>query len=106
MHGVVESQEITSRKGDVWERGLHFVRHRVEGEVQYNDGQFADIQTNGIEGIEKDILLETIQIHRENTEDTESEFKHRFPVGMWLDIHTTTEIFVQPTDTYTIEDRS
>ncbi|HEY1657347.1 MAG TPA: hypothetical protein VGG14_03305 [Candidatus Sulfotelmatobacter sp.] len=88
------------------ERGLHFVRKRVEGEVQYNDGQFAEIQTNGIEGIEEDILLETIQIHRENTDDTESEFKHRFPVGMWLDILTTIEIFVQPTDPHTIEDRN
>ena len=88
------------------ERGLHFVRKRVEGEVQYNDGQFAEVQTNGIEGIEEDILLETIQIHREDTDDTESEFKHRFPVGMWLDILTTTEIFVQPTDTYTIENRN
>ena len=85
---------------------MHFVRKRVEGEVQYNDGQFAEVQTNGIEGIEEDILLETIQIHREDTDDTESEFKHRFPVGMWLDILTTTEIFVQPTDTYTIENRN
>ena len=88
------------------ERGLHFVRKRVEGEVQYNDGQFAEIQTNGIEGIEVVILLESIQIHREDTDDTESEFKHRFPVGMWLDILTTTEIFVQPPDTRTIEDRN
>ena len=64
------------------ERGLHFVRKRVEGEVQYNDGQFAEIQTNGVEGIDEDLLLETLQIHREDTDDTESDFKHRFPVGM------------------------
>lgn len=87
------------------ERGLHFVRKRVEGEVQYNDGQFAEIQTNGVEGIEEDLLLETLQIHREDTDDTESDFKHRFPVGMWLDILTTTEIFAQPADTCKIEDR-
>lgn len=85
------------------ERGLHFVRKRAEGEVQYNDGQFAEIQTNGVEGIEEDLLLETLQIHREDTDDTESEFKRRFPVGMWLDILTTTEIFVQPTDKYSVE---
>jgi hypothetical protein len=81
------------------EPGLHFVYKRIEGEIQYNDGQFAEVQTNGIEGIEKNLLLGTIQIHREDTDDTESEFEHRFPVGMWLDILTTTEIFAQPTDT-------
>jgi hypothetical protein len=37
-------------------------------------------------------LLGTIQIHREDTSDTSEEFEHRFPVGMWLDIVTTTEI--------------
>ena len=78
------------------ERGLHFVRKWIEGEVQYNDGQFAEVQTNGIQGIETNLLLETLQIHREDTDDTESEFKHRFPVGMCLDILTTTEIFAQP----------
>jgi hypothetical protein len=36
--------------------------------------------------------LGTIQIHREDTSDTPEEFQHRFPVGMWLDIVTTTEI--------------
>ncbi len=46
----------------------------------------AEVQTNGIEGTEKNLLLGTIQIHREDMDDTESEFEHRFPVGMWLDI--------------------
>ena len=87
------------------ERGLHSVRKRVEGEVRYNDGQFAEVQTNGVDGIEENLLLETVQIHREDTTDTESEFKHRFPVGMWLDILTTTEIFAQPPDRCKIEDR-
>ncbi len=86
-------------------RGLHFVRKRVEGEIQYNDGQFAEIQTNGVEGIEKDLLLETLQIHREDTDDTESDFKYRFPVGMSLDILTTVEVFAQPSDRCKIEDR-
>lgn len=29
------------------------VRKRVEGQVLYNDGEFTEIQTNGIEGIEE-----------------------------------------------------
>jgi hypothetical protein len=61
------------------------VRKKVEGEVQYNNGKFAEVQTNGTEGLEKNLLLETIQIHREDT------FQPRFPVGRWLDIRTTTE---------------
>jgi hypothetical protein len=81
------------------ERGRHFVRKSVEGEIQYNDGEFADVQTNGIEGIENDLILGTIQIHREDTDDTKSEFEHRFPVGMWLEIVTTTEISA-PADRY------
>jgi hypothetical protein len=40
---------------------------RVHGEVEYNDGEFAEVQTVGIEGIEKNLLLETIQVHREDT---------------------------------------
>ena len=65
---------------------------RVEGQVEYNDGEFAEIQTIGIEGIDEDLLLETIQIHREGTHDTRAEFQRRFPVGMRLGIVTTTEI--------------
>jgi hypothetical protein len=34
--------------------------------------------TYGIEGVEKDILLQTIQTHREDTNDTPEEFRRRF----------------------------
>ena len=68
------------------------ISKKVKGEIDYNDGEFAEVQTCGIEGIEKDLLLGTIQIHREDTSDTSEEFQHRFPVGMCLDIVTTTEI--------------
>ena len=68
------------------------VRKRVEGQIEYNDGEFAEIQTVGIEGIEEDLLLETIQLHRGDTHDTPEEFQHRFPVGEWLCILTTTEV--------------
>ena len=70
------------------------VRERVEGQVQYNDGEFAEIQTIGIEGIEKDLWLDTIQIHCRDTGNTPEEFQRRFPVGMRLGVLTTTEITV------------
>jgi len=69
-----------------------FTSKRVEGEVEYNDGEFAEIQTIGIEGIEKDLWLDTVQIHRVDTENTPEEFQRRFPVSMRLSILTTTEI--------------
>ncbi len=43
------------------------VRKRVEGRIEYNDGESAEVQTVGIEGIEENLLLVTIQIHREDT---------------------------------------
>ena len=42
---------------------------RVEGAVEYNDGEFAEVLTYGIEGIDKDLLLETIQIHPDDAAD-------------------------------------
>jgi hypothetical protein len=72
-------------------RKMH-TSERVEGVVEYNDGEFAEVRTYGIEGIENGLLLETIQVHREDTEDMPEEFQRRFPVGMRLDIVTSTEI--------------
>jgi hypothetical protein len=44
------------------------ISHRqVHGEVECNDGEFAEIQTVGIDDIEKNLQTETIQIHREDT---------------------------------------
>jgi hypothetical protein len=40
---------------------------RVHGEVESNEGEVAEIQTVGVDGIEKDLLLETIQLHRGDT---------------------------------------
>lgn len=65
---------------------------RVEGRVEYNDSEFAEIQLIGIEGIEKNLLLETIQIHRGDTRDTPEEFQRKFPVGIRLKVLTTTEV--------------
>jgi hypothetical protein len=42
-------------------------RKQVHGEVEFNDGEFAEIQAVGIHGIEKDLLLQTIQVHRGDT---------------------------------------
>jgi hypothetical protein len=44
-------------------------RREVRGEVLYNDGNFAEIQTIGTEGIERGLLLDTVQIHRSDTDD-------------------------------------
>jgi hypothetical protein len=68
------------------------ISKKVKGEIDYNDGEFAEVQTSGIEGIEKDLLLDTFQIHREDSSDSPEEFRQRFPVGLWLDVVTTTEI--------------
>ena len=75
--------------------GQVIVTKRVEGEVEFNDGEFAEVQTYGIEGIEKDLLLKTVQIHRENTDDTSDDFQKRFPVGTVLEITTTTELTIK-----------
>ena len=74
------------------EKTQMIVRKQVEGAVQYNNGEFAEVDTIGIEGLEKDRLLETIQVHRCDTEDTPEEFQRRFPVDVRLDILTITEI--------------
>jgi hypothetical protein len=74
------------------EKAQMLISKRVEGEVDYNDGEFAEVLTFGIEGIEKDLALEMIQIHCEDTEDTSEEFQRRFPVGRRLSILTSTEI--------------
>jgi hypothetical protein len=39
------------------------IRKVLEGRIEYNDGHFAVIQTYGIDGVEKNILLQTIQTH-------------------------------------------
>ena len=71
------------------------VTKRVEGEVQFSDGEFAEVQTYGIEGIEKDLLLQTVQIHREDTDKTSDEFQKGFSVGTVLEIITTTEFTIK-----------
>ena len=68
------------------------VSKKLQGEVDYNDGEFAEVKTIGIEGIEEGLWLGTMQIHRPNTEDTSEEFQQRYPVGMLLQIVMTTEI--------------
>jgi hypothetical protein len=68
-----------------------FARKRVEGEVVYNDGEFAEVEIYGVEVFEEDLFLTTIQLHIEDTADTPEEFQQRFPVGMWLNIWLTTE---------------
>jgi hypothetical protein len=68
------------------------VTKKIEGEVSYNDGEFAEVNTIGIEGIEKDLWLGTMQIHLPSSDNSTEEFRQLFPVGMVLEIETTTEI--------------
>jgi hypothetical protein len=65
---------------------------RVHGEVECNDGEFAEIQTFGIDDIANNLLLEKIQIHRENTRFSSADFEAKFPVGSLLEICTTIEV--------------
>jgi hypothetical protein len=58
----------------------------------------------GIVGIEKDLLLETIQVHRCDTDDSGEQFRDRYPVGSWLDIRTTIEVRRLESDTDALEE--
>ena len=78
-------------------------RKRVEGEVNYNDGEFAEVLTFGTDGDEKGLELEAIQLHIEDTEDTPDEFQQRFPVGMILSILTITEITTKSAENISVE---
>jgi hypothetical protein len=64
----------------------------VLGEVQYNDGEFAEVETQGVDGIETGLILETIQVRRSDTNDGAMEFKRKFRVGTLLDVTTTVEV--------------
>jgi hypothetical protein len=79
-------------------------RKRVRGDVEHNDGEFAEIQTLGIEGIEKDLLLKTIQVHRCDTDYSREQFRDRYPVGSWLDVCTTIEVTRLESDTDALEE--
>ena len=76
-----------------------FSQKRAHGEVEFNDGEFAEIQTVGIEAEEKDLLLETIQVHRNDTSYSSEQFQDKLPVGSWLDICTTIEVTTLESDT-------
>lgn len=81
------------------------VRKVREGKIEYNDGEFAVIQTYGIEGVEKNLLMERIQTHREDTKDTTEEFRRRFALSTVVRICTTTEITNNSEDSSTDESR-
>ena len=68
------------------------ITKKVAGEVDLNDGEFAEVQTMGVEGREKNLLLGAFQIHREDTADTPDQFRRRLSIGMRLDITTTIKI--------------
>lgn len=59
------------------------IRKVLEGRIVNNDRYVAEIETFGTEGFEKQLRLNTLQIHREDTNDTVEGFRRRFPVGTW-----------------------
>jgi hypothetical protein len=81
------------------EQTLVVSQERVHGQIEFNDGEFAEIQTVGIDGLEKDLLLGTIQVHREDTSYSCEQFQDKLPVGSWLDICTTIEVTRLESDT-------
>ena len=46
---------------------------KVEGEVDYNNGEFAEAKTIGIEGIEDGLWLDTMTIQRDTEETVEAD---------------------------------
>ena len=67
------------------------IQQKMEGEVVFNDGDFAEIEVGGVEREEAGLFLKTMQAHREDTSDTGKEFRQRLGVGTMLDIVVTTE---------------
>ncbi len=74
------------------ESAIALTKKRIFGRVEFNNGWFAEIQTFGVDGIEKDILLDAIQVHREEMTLSKEQFQQEFRVGQVLDITTTTEL--------------
>ena len=68
----------------------------MEGQVEYNNGEFAEVVTIGVEGIEKGLWSDSIQISSCDTKETAEQFRDRFPVGARLRILTITEITRMP----------
>jgi hypothetical protein len=67
---------------------------KVLGEVSFNNGDFCEIDTYGLEGIDTGLMLESIQLARHDTGDGVKKFRQRFRIGTLLDITTITTITV------------
>jgi hypothetical protein len=84
--------KVKCRRGEWSKERIMVNTRKVMGEVVYNNGEFAEIETFGVDGIETGLILETIQISRDDTNDGTKEFRRKFRVGVLLDITTTVEI--------------
>jgi hypothetical protein len=71
------------------------IRKKVKGHIEHNDGEYAEIQTVGIIGYEKDLLLGTIQVHRGDTDHSCAEFQDKLRIGSWVNICTSIEVICQ-----------
>jgi hypothetical protein len=77
-------------KEQLMENTIAVTKKRVFGRVKFNEGWYCEIETFGIEGVEKNILLDTIQV--DNEEMREEQFRQEFRVGSILDITTIREV--------------
>jgi hypothetical protein len=68
------------------------IRKSLAGHVSYNDGDLVEIELVGVEGVEKNLVLDTTQVSIYETTDTKEQFLQRFPAGTWLNMTLTTEI--------------
>jgi hypothetical protein len=62
------------------------------GQVTNNDGEFAEVQLSGMDPLESGLLLETIQLHREDTDKSTADFLRQLPCGTRLQVSITTEV--------------
>jgi len=70
----------------------------------HDDGELAEIQTVGIKGVEKNLLLETIQMHRGDNSYSCEQFQDKLPVGTRMDICATIDVTTLEADTHDLDE--
>jgi hypothetical protein len=95
LNTLIDSCVVNSKpEGHRSEKGANkmIIRKSVAGHVIYNDGDLAEIELVGVEGVEKNLVLDTMQVSIYETTDTKEQFLRRFPADMWLNMTLTTGI--------------
>ena len=68
------------------------IERRELGRVSFNDGDFAELEISGTEGVEEGIFLETIQVSRDDTGQTVQDFLRSFIVGTEFNVRRIVQI--------------